>query len=104
MRKVILPLLCCLPLVGISQKVHDWQVNYQNTVISLDYKGKTVISAIALGGYKTNYSGARFNLNGATLTHEDETFVWKKKTDYEKNIYRTWCCRSVFSMHSIKHR
>ena len=48
MQKVILPLLCCLPLVGLSQKVHDWQVNYQNNVISLDYKGKTVISAIAL--------------------------------------------------------
>ena len=81
MRKTILPLLCCLPLIGLSQKVHDWQVNYQNNVISLDYKGKTVISAIALGGYKTNYSGARFNLNGAILTHEDETFTFKKKTD-----------------------
>ncbi|MBR6057624.1 MAG: hypothetical protein IKP58_05575 [Victivallales bacterium] len=81
MRKVILPLLCCLPLVGLAQKVHDWQVNYQNNVISLDYKGKTVISTIALGGYKTNYSGARFNLNDAVLTHDGETFTWKKKTD-----------------------
>ena len=81
MRKTILPLLCCLPLIGLAQKVHDWQVNYKNNVISLDYKGKTVISAIALGGYKTNYSGGRFNLNDAVLTHNDETFVWKKKTD-----------------------
>ena len=80
MRKTILPLLCCLPLIGLAQKVHDWQVNYKNNVISLDYKGKTVISAIALGGYKTNYSAGRFNLNDAVLTHNDETFVWKKKT------------------------
>ncbi|MBQ2335165.1 MAG: hypothetical protein II381_02575, partial [Victivallales bacterium] len=81
MRKTILPILCCLPLLGLAQKVHDWQVNYKNNVISLDYKGKNVLSSIALGGYKTNYTGSRFNLNDAVLTHNDETFVWKKKTD-----------------------
>ena len=81
MRKTILPLLCCLPLIGLAQKVHDWQVNYKNNIISLDYKGKTIISAIALGGYKTGYKGARFSFNDAVLTHDDETFVWKKKTD-----------------------
>ncbi len=93
MRKVILQLLCCLPLVGLSQKVYDWQINYQNNVISLDYKGKNVISAIALNGFKTGYKGRRFNLDDATLIHEGETFTFKKKTD-QADATLTLVCQS----------